>query len=263
MNQTATDDAGEQPPSSEPATAKPTPTATVESIAGTLIGEKPAPQEGAIAQAEAERVAQADKDVNGQAFNPAIHAANADGSPRKTARGAWALKRGRKGSASATPAAAASAHKGIVVPGGAAAMPIKEQEARAAGAGAANLFLAVMTGIGGQEWMPRIDDKSGMNEKAMLEGAAADYFAAKGWGDLPPGLALTAAVCMYALPRFAMPQTQTRMQKFKIWLGGKIGKWRAARLARKRGMPESDVERAERDARERYQREKRGENSDA
>ncbi len=208
-----------------------------------MVSEKPDVQPHAIAQAEAERVASADKDKDGQAFNAAIHAVNADGSPRKTVSGRWALKRGNKGKPGATAQPASAVKSGVVVPGATPQTSAKEQESRAAGVGAANMLMALAVGLGGMEWQPRADPQTGMNEKAMLESAFAEYFASKQWADLPPGLALTAAICMYALPRFAMPQTRSRFQKFKEWCGAKIGAWKMHRLAKRRGMPVTDAER--------------------
>lgn len=239
---------------SSPVTDKATPTVTVDAIATLLVEEKSPPQPHAIEQANAERQAQADKDVNGQAFNPAIHAVNADGSPRKTTRGAWALKRGRKGGPAPAPAAVSKG--GIVIPGGTPQQSAKEQESRAAGVGAANLFFALCFGLGGPEWAPRIDEKAGVNEKLMLESATADYFASREWSDLPPGLALTAALAMYALPRLSMPQTKSRVSRVKMWIAGKYGAWKARRMARKRGFAETDVERADRAARAQYEKER-------
>lgn len=235
--------------------AKATPTATLDAIAAGLISEKPEVQPHAIAQAEAEAAANVGKDAKGNVFNPAIHAVNADGSPRKTVGGAYALKRGKKSANAATGAAGTTsanpAHsKGIVVPGTAAGMSAKEQASRTGGAQAANLFLMCAVAIGGDEWHPRKDDKIGLDEKVMLETVFGDYFAAKQWEDLPPGLALIAAVGMFSMQRFAMPKTQTRLQKLRGWMGAKIGRWKANRAAKKRGVVESDVERADRDSRE-------------
>lgn len=232
------------------ATVESTTTETAASIAATLVSEQPAVQPHAIEQAETERAANANKDQHGNAFDPKIHATNADGTPRKTVRGAWALKRGNKGKNAPPPSS-----NGIVLPGASSGASAKEQESRAAGAGAANLLFALAIGLGGAEWQPVIDEKNGRNEKLMLEHAFGEYFVSKQWGDLPPGLALTAALCMYALPRFAMPQTRTRFQKFKAWAAGKYGAWVAKRKANRRGVPESNIERADRVAREQYRRE--------
>lgn len=247
------------PESSAPdaATVQNTPTADVSAIAATLTAEMPTPQPHAIAQAQAEAVAQQGKDVNGNEFNPAIHAVQADGTPRKTVGGRYALKRGKGGNQSSagstgTSGTGSGAPK-LVIPGGSPANPAnaaKVAAARAGGRGAANLLLMLCVGLGGEEWQPREDKSTGMNEKVMLEEGFGDYFVAKDMQDLPPGLALVAMFGMYALPRFRMPQTRTRMQKFRAWVGSKIGAWKANRGAKKRGVPESDVERAERDARE-------------
>lgn len=243
--------------SDAPATSEATPTATVDAIASTLISEKPAVSEHAIAAAQVEAAAQQGKDSQGNSFNAAIHATNADGSPRKTITGRFALKRGKKsGAAPSATSQPATSIKGVVVPGASAQQSAKEQAARQGGAGAANLMLMCAVGLGGDEWQPRRDEKSCMDEKLMLETAFGDWFAAHEWQDLPPGLALVAAIGIYAMPRFQMPKTQTRMQKFKGWLGAKIGKWKATRIAKKRGVPESDVERADRESREHYAREK-------
>lgn len=242
-------------PVKDSGTAKATPTVTLESIAGTLISEEPDVQPHAIAQAEAETAANVGKDNKGNAFNPAIHAVNADGSPRKTVGGAYALKRGKKSATaqSGTPGAKSANpgnSTGIVVPGTTSTMSAKEQASRTGGAQAANLFLMASVMIGGDEFHPRKDDKIGLDEKVMLETVFGDYFAAKQWEDLPPGLALICACGMFILPRLAMPKTQTRVQKVRGWLGAKIGRWKANRQAKKRGVKESDVERVDRESRD-------------
>jgi hypothetical protein len=238
-------------PATTGATVEPISDESAASIAATLAAEQPDVQPHAIEQAEATRAADATKDKYGNAFDPKIHASNADGSPRRTVRGAWALKRGNKGKAAASPPSS----NGIVLPGASSGASAKEQEARAGGAGAANLFLMLCVGLGGQEWQPIKDDKTGKDDKAMLEHAFGDYFVSRNWGDLPPGWALVAALCIYAGPRFTMPQTTTRLQRVKLWFAGKYGAWVAKRRANKRGVPESNVERADRQAREQFRRE--------
>lgn len=228
-------------------TSNATPTATVESIAAELVSEKPGVSEHAIAAHTARTEANAGKDPSGATFNPAIHAVNADGSPRKTTTGRFALKRGKKAGTVEAPKATA---KGIVIPGATPGAGAKEQEARAGGVGATNLVLMTLVALGGQEWAPVKDEKVGRDEKLMLETATGDFFVAQGWQDLPPGWALVAAWGMYALPRFTMPQTRTRMQRIKEWAYSKVGAWRARRAAKRRGVPESNVERADRESRE-------------
>lgn len=211
--------------------AQHTPT-SVSSLGATLMSEQPEVQQHAIDQAQAEALAQAGQDSNGEVFNPGVHAANADGSPRKTAAGAFAKKRGRKAGSTST---AQGAPK-LTIPGGAGITQdqlTKQQLARKGGAGAANLVMAACIGLGGDEWRPRLDVKIGMDEKAMLEGVFGDYFVATEKTDLPPGWALVAGLAMYALPRFGMPKTQSRLARVKNWFGAKWVQFRARRAGLK------------------------------
>lgn len=254
----AQSDSGDVTTNDAPANPQSTPTSDVSAIAAALQTEEPAPQQHAIDQALADSKAAEGKDKNGEIFNPAIHAANADGSPRTTNSGRFALKRGKKsGSAQlSTSGAQGTGTAKLNVPPGtaqavqAATSAAKIAEARAGGKGAASLLLALSVGIGGEEWQPRADPKTGMNEQLMLEGAFGDFFVAQGWADLPPGWALVAVLSMYSLPRFRMPQTRTRLQKFRGWVGSMVGRWKANRNAKRRGLPESDIERADRESRE-------------
>lgn len=216
-------------------TAEHTPTAVdVSTIGDTLISEQPAVQEHAIEQAKAEAKASEGQDANGEAFNPAIHAQNADGTPRKTVGGAYAKKRGRKSGSATT--ASGSGPK-VVIPGGASvsepATLAKDQLARKGGAQAASLLLALCVGLGGDEWQPRKDDKIGLDERAMLQEVFGEYFVSTNRADLPPGWALTAGLAFYALPRFGMPKTQSRLARVKNWIGAKIVQWRARRAGLK------------------------------
>lgn len=197
-------------------------TLSLDGIAGDLLSEQPDASPHAIAQAEADAQAQADNptDGNGDTFNPAIHAQNADGSPRKTVGGNWAKKRGNKGKGGA-PA--------LKLPGGAVSAPApdnKEIAARASGVAAANLLIVLGMGIGGDEWQPRVLKEHGIDEKAMLEQAWGDYFVATGTTDIPPGWALVAACGMYALPRFSMPATKSRVKGVGAWFKKKYASWR-------------------------------------
>lgn len=203
--------------------------ADINGLADILIEESPEPQPHAIAQQaelETARVAQNAEAVKQfPDFNPAIHATNADGSPALTPTGRLAkIRKGR------------SASPKLTIPNnaGQSAQPSlaqsREVQARAGGAGFANLVIALSVGIGGEEFIPRRDPKVGLDEKAMLEGAFGDYFVATGKTDLPPGWALAAALSLYVVPRFGMPKTQSRFQRAKNWVAVK---WINFRLARK------------------------------
>lgn len=88
--------------------------------------------------------------------------------------------------------------------------------------------------LGGEEWRPIVNDKE--NEQAQMEEVWGNYFVAKGVTDFPPGLALSIYCIGYSARRFTMPETQTRAQRFKEWIGGKIGRWKARRAAKRAGI---------------------------
>lgn len=231
------------------------PTASVSELAATLIEESPEPQPHAIEQAAAERQAASEdsKDAEGTIFDPSQH------SGTKTASGAWRKKSGRKpgGQANAPRSRLNLPNANSGTTASSAQSPdSKIASSRATGKMAANLFLMLSCGIGGQEWMPRTVP---MDEKAMLEEGFADYFQSKEWEDMPPGIALVACLGMYAMPRFAMPKTQERAKGFKNWIAGKYINWKAAR-AKKRYMRDNasdpNIVRAEKAARRSYAEER-------
>jgi len=210
---TAPSESSAPPEGESPADNPPESSADVATITSELVGSMPAPQPHAIEQARQDAGGAA-TDKFGHAFDPAIHAANADGSPKLTPTGRFA-----KISKAARPS-------NLRIPGQPAAPAVaaaqsKEVAARAGGKGAANLLIALCVGMGGEEWLPRADAKSGLNEKEMLEAVFGDYFVATGKTDLPPGWALAAGLSMYALPRFAMPTTRSRVTRVKAWLAAK------------------------------------------
>lgn len=240
-------------PAASTGSVESTPGATdVSTLGATLLSEEPEVQQHAVEQARAEAESQKDADVNGEGFNPAIHAVNADGSPRKTVGGAWAKKRGNKGGAAAKPTTSAKVNI-PGQPGQPTQSEAKEQLARNGGKGAANLLMAVCVGLMGAEWQPVRDEKIGRDDKAMLESVFGDYFVATGKADLPPGWALAAGLTMYALPRFAMPQTRSRMSRVKDWFGAKYVQWRARRAGMRvtvKTKAQADMVSADLDSRE-------------
>lgn len=171
-------------------------------------------------------------DIDGTVFDPEQHAVDADGNPKLTAAKRFAKKRGRKG-------------------GGESQLkterPVDHRaDSRAAGVGAANLFIALGMMVS-PDFAPVIDQKQGINEKAMLESAFGDYFAAKEMGDLPPGLALTAALLFYVAPRLSAPTTRTRVSRFKNWVGSKVLAWRSRK---NKAQEVRELEKQKKDAKE-------------
>lgn len=192
---------------------------SVDDLADELIDAMPEVQEHVvnnhIAQEQEIQQQNADaRDKRGAKFDPEIHAVEDDGSPKYTAAGYFAKKRGRK-----------KLDNESTVNVNTQQIDNSEQIAkakqRAAGSAAANTLIMLGVVMGGDEWQPIYNEEHGINEKQNLESAFSDYFEQKGLEDIPAGIALSIAICGYALPRFTMPKTQKRAsttwQKLKQW----------------------------------------------
>ena len=223
-------------PSKEKGAAPSSGGSSIETIGMKLSGEMPEVQEHAIEQEilnENEKLAQYShlKDTQGNSFDPEVHKTNKSGEPTLSTKGKLIKKPGRKASS------ATNTNTRSIV-GGQAKVPVNDKDAqlrmqaRASGTMAANLLLQIGIVAGGDEWNPRIDEQTGLNEKLMLENSFADYFEATGKTDIPPGMALTVAIGAYALPRFTMPKTQSRMSKIKRG----IKQWFIDRKLKKHGL---------------------------
>lgn len=207
---------------------------SLDAIADDLTTSMPDVQHHAIEQEslnEKEKLAQFSHlvDVDGNTFDPAIHKTNKAGEPTTSTKGKLIKKAGRKKATTTKPTTSSFV-------GGNGQQPTQDQihklQARATGTVAANMVMQLGIAFGGDEWNPRMDEQTGLNEKSMLEGAFADYFETTGKTDLPPAMALTVAIGAYALPRFTMPKTQSRLQK----MTGGIKKWFINRKLKKHGL---------------------------
>lgn len=220
----------DQVPNSNPESEKPdepksndSNTLSLDQIANSLADEMPEVQQHAIDH-EADKQEQvksqyADlEDVDGNSFDPSIHKVNKQGEPTLSTKGKLIKKPGRKSGQTAQ--GSKSVIGGVSAPEQPKLSPEDQTRmmARASGTMAANLLLTVGIIAGGEEWQPKRIEAMGTDEKAMLETAFADYFEATGRTDIPPGLALTAAIGGYMLPRFTMPKTRTRISKLKDWI---------------------------------------------
>lgn len=242
---------------------------TLDTAADTLIETMPEPSEEAvaamsesIAQPEDEAIKFDDKgniqsattvstpatpahendgqrDDSGVLFDANIH------TDTKLKNGKWRLKRKPKNGSriagnkqpTTDPAVEAAAKTALM-----------QQQARAAGVAAAGLTFMTCTALGGAEWKPREEP---INERNVMEEAYGNYFVAKNITDFPPGVALSIALCMYAAPRFTMPETRSRMSRFKTWTVAKVANWKLRREARKRGISVKELrEEMERQANE-------------
>lgn len=242
--------AGAQMPPSEQSTAA--------TIADSLIEAMPEVQQHAVDQATEEATEAAGRwshirGTDGLTFDPAVHQVKKDGSPVLSSKGNCVRKRGtgrvsRTGVVTprgGTSARVSSPKQSVVggAPVGTRSTGDQPQQAaviaaRTAGVAAANALISLGVGLGGEEWSPRSDKKQGLEERDMLESAFGDYFVAKGMEDIPPGIALIIGIGCYALPRFTMPKTQTRLSKLK----GKLASWWVRRRDKKRNLKNSKKE---------------------
>lgn len=227
---------------SAPEGVESTPTADLAAIGADLASSMPDVQEHAIAQAQREQqaVESAPTDKSGAHFDPSVHVTGPGGKGVLNTRGLWSAKRGRKAGARQNAQSAATVSTlGVTPQSGqsgqtAQQTALMQQQAQSAMAGAAAAEMLFIAGraIGGEEWAPMENKALGMDERALMRDAFGEYFKAKGQVDIPPGVALTFAILIYAGPRFAMPKTQSRLTRVKNYIVG----WWMRRKLRKAGL---------------------------
>lgn len=149
-------------------------------------------------------------------FDPAIHAVNADGTPKRKADGSLALKRGRKaGSAAASVLPPKSAAQSV-----SAGEPDKRLSLDQAARESANLVINVAVWTLGAEVGQPID-------KAEAEGlrlSFRNYYEARGVPDLPPEIGLFIALGSYIGPRLMHEKSVTKMERLGAWIKSKTGR---------------------------------------
>jgi len=201
---------------------------SVDSIVSDIIENEPMISEHVIdneMRKESERVESETEAVNSfPGFDPEIHAVDKRGQPIKTAAGAFRKKSGRKSGANVAQPKAPSQLGNINAKVADTMQQKVDASTLIAAKAAANLTFQLGLMLGGEEWQPTIDHTTGHNEPLMLETAYKDYFISEGITDFPPGVALVMALGVYAGPRFLMPTTKTRLQKFTGWCKGFFGK---------------------------------------
>lgn len=195
-----------------------------DSIVDSLTGDLPEVQRHVV---DAGAPPGSESDASPDGFDPAVHAVDSDGNPKRKANGDYQKKRGRKaGSGKATPI------KGVKVEPSA-----EEQKSKATaamlGASAAGAVFQIGIALGGDEWRPQVNPDVGLNEAENLQQAFYEYFMATGKTDLPPAMALTICISGYALPRLSMPKTQSRLGKLRDWIVLKFVTFRARKTVDK------------------------------
>ena len=203
--------------------------ANLDAISDDIANSSPTPNHAAInadtEKAEQQKAEHAHlRDADGAPFDPAIHVTDSEGNPKLTTKGRLRKRPGRK--SGGVSSAGLSSERVRNPATGEQSSALKRQQARMSGGAAANALIMFGVVMGGDEWNPIQDEKEGIDERAQLQQAFGDYFEAKEMSDIPPGVALSIAVVAYAAPRFTMPQTKSKMQKFKEWIASKIAKRR-------------------------------------
>lgn len=218
-------------------TAEPAP-ATGGGILGG-ISEMPAVQEHAIQAAMEDEAAKTEAvekavsgkvDSQGRPFDPALHEVDAaTGEPRLSPSGNLRIKRGRafsgKGAAKSTFAKPVNSAPAAST-GPTSDVELESKITSTAQVTAETVFTIGML-VGGDEWEPRKDEKIGMDERATMVGAWAAYYRAHGITEIPAWVTLSMVMGSYAVPRFFMPKTKTRIQKAKEWFYGFVGRRKA------------------------------------
>lgn len=154
-------------------------------------------------------------DDHGNAFDPSVHATGADGKGVLLKSGHWRKKRG---------AAKSAGRNGVVMPG----MAPGDISTKVGGQMADSVFMMGIL-IGGDEWAPIVDEKTGVNERLQMREAFIAYCHENNVQEFPPGVALAMAMAAYVMPRFAMPKTRTRFSRFKDWAAEKYLAWKRKR----------------------------------
>lgn len=181
------------------------------------------------------------KDNKGRSFDPLLHE-NDGGKPRLSSTGNLRCWRGGAGKGQR----AANSRLGGIPPAGSAGPapapgPDIEAKIQSTAAVVSQMIFVIGQSVGGEEWAPKTTN--GMDERAMMHGAWAEYFRAQGIVEIPPWAGLALVMGSYVGPRLFMPKTRTRVQAAKEWLYGTIGRWKARRnSARRTDSMRRDVE---------------------
>ena len=222
----------------------------VDDIAAEMAEQASPPNEGAIAAAQASfdalpavrtitvsegnQTQDNPRDSKGNEFDPAVHHANDDGTP-KLYNGKLRRKRS-KSTESTISTLGVPADPRQSLTGDTSQLSSEQiKRARVAGKMCADVFIDSAQMVGGAEFTPIVmthETYGKIDERANLQEKFGDYFVAKGVQDFPPGVALGLAMFSFVVARFAMPQTKTRVQKVREWIFAKIGSWRGKRAAR-------------------------------
>jgi len=177
-------------------------------------------------------------DSAGNAFNPEIHAVDANGNPKKRVNGQWAKKRGNGSSKAKSKIGASTSAQAQINQEGLNLEEKKKQEARALGNTTADTIITIGCFIS-DEFQPHTGE---VDERQALRDTWAAYYLATGKTDMPPWLGLAVGNMCYIMPRLSQPKTRNRLAEMK---GGIAGWWterKAKRAAAKKKKEQNKKE---------------------
>ena len=143
-------------------------------------------------------------------FDPAIHRSDSNGNPLRNKDGSYSKKRGRRSTSKSMDNS-------------------KELACEAAAVSTVDVIVATCIAIGGEEFIPILDEKNGVNETQRMVQAWRSYYAATGIKELPPWVGVAIATGSYAAKRVVMPKTKSRLQKLKDIIKFRYYEWRKNR----------------------------------
>jgi hypothetical protein len=182
-----------------------------------LTAGMPDVQQHAIdaAEQDAAEIESGDRDAQGTAYDPKIHATGKDGAGIKTAAGNW---RKRRGAGNIKSMIGNNRQPESVAPTG----PTPEHYAAAMGT--VDTLLGLSTAMLGGDFMPL--NENGMDERQNMIEVYARYYHYKGVTDIPPGLAVVAITAGYYAARLTKPTTRKRLAIGGLWVKSKWQNWR-------------------------------------
>lgn len=147
-----------------------------------------------------------------EGFDPAIHATNPDGSPRRKDDGTLAKKRGRRAGSSdrapyALPRADAPIGGGVPSTGGEKTKAITPDDA-------AKISANMVFNLGALIFGPELAAPQSKAEADAMKVAFRDYYAASGVPDIPPSIGLALAIGLYGFGRM---QHESMKPKRESW----------------------------------------------
>lgn len=190
----------------------------IDEISSDLIENQSDVQQHAV-DAEKAQIEKEKKDYEGltdrfgKSFDPNVHVVGQDGKPSLTKLNKLKCKPGRNGSASIVSKRTDKEQVNSVADKG---------NPREAAIALVNSIEALGTMLANEEWAFIKNDEYGVDERARGYDVFEEYFKAKDIGDFPPGVAVAVWAIAYVLPRFRMPKTQSKMQRFSNWIKAKI-----------------------------------------